>query len=96
MADVDIIDSMFFAMTKIWQNACQSGIEPVKIRRGYREIDLGEWKIRKYVWGSKIRFEVDNNIEQSFIERVGDTYRRHGSWDVLQMFLNWSENEGLM
>jgi len=96
MSGADVIDSMYFMLSKVWQNVLQNGYEPVKIRRGYQEIDLGEWIIRRYVWGRKVRFEVDNREEMSYIERVGDTYKSHGSWDVLQRFLVWAEDEGLV
>lgn len=93
---IDLIDSVFFALIKAWERADLYSYESRKLRRGYWEMDFGEWIFRKYVWGDRMRFEVDNGVESSYIERVGDTYRNHGSWEVLQKFLDWAEQNGLI
>lgn len=96
MAENGVIDSVFFAMGKIWNEALEQSYEPMKLRRGYWELYLGEWTIRKYVWGKKVRYEIDGENGSSYIEKVGDTYKSHGSWDVLQEFLIWAEMNNLL
>lgn len=91
-----IIDRVFGIVSQIWMNALDQAYEPVKIRRGYWEIYFGEWIVRKYVWGQKVRFEIESDSGQTFIEKYGDVFISNGDWGIIQEFLNWAEENGLI